>query len=113
MATSLIHKVIAQARDLISEESCWVQIRPAVSSDGLIVLPDSPGAVRFCATGALLRAAFELTGNLGSSDVLCDRAGKRLVPAGGMRTNPIVLLALDSSSLRAGCSEATRRTRRA
>src|SRR5262245_38162381 len=80
MAKSMDHCVVARGRELIADKRRWTQSWPAVSSDGQMVVPDSAKAVRFCATGALLRSAFDLSRNLQLSEALCDRVCTELVP---------------------------------
>jgi hypothetical protein len=80
MAKSMDRCVVARARELIADKRHWTQSWPAVSSDGQMVVPDSAKAVRFCAIGALLRSALELSRNLPLSQVLCDRVCTELVP---------------------------------
>ena len=80
MAKSLVHQVIGRARQLIDDEGSWVQVYAAVSADGTPVEPLDERAVRFCASGALLRAAFELTRDIATATELRDGACGRLLP---------------------------------
>jgi len=80
MAKSLVHQVITRARQLIDDEGSWIQVYAAVSADGTPVEPHDPSAVRFCASGALLRAAFELTSDIATATELRDAACRKLVP---------------------------------
>jgi hypothetical protein len=80
MTKSLVHQVITRARQLIDDEGSWIQVYAAVSADGTTVEPFDERAVRFCASGALLRAAFELTSNLAAATELRDAACRKLVP---------------------------------
>ena len=52
----------------------------ALAGDGRPVDPHHPDASRFCATGALVRAAFELTGDLSRAFELRDAACETLLP---------------------------------
>ena len=80
MAKSLVHQVIARARQLIDDEGSWAQVHAAVSADGTPVEPFDESAARFCASGALLRAAFELTFDIATAKELRDVACGRLLP---------------------------------
>ena len=80
MAKSLVHQVIARARQLIDAEGSWVQAYAAVSADGTPVEPFDERAVRFCASGALLRAAFELTNSITAARELHQAACRKLLP---------------------------------
>ena len=73
MSKTLGHHVVARARELISDEKRWTQFEYAQldSSDGAD--PADPLAVRFCAVGALRRAAHELSSDSESFAVLTNR----------------------------------------
>ena len=78
MAQPLIHQVIARARRLIGNESAWVRYQPAVLADGTPAQVHDPLAARFCAGGALLRAGFEITGDIDRAVALRAAACARL-----------------------------------
>jgi hypothetical protein len=80
MAKSLVHQVITRARQLIDDEGNWIQVYAAVSADGTPVDPFDERAVRFCASGALFRAAFELTCEIATATELRDAVCGRLLP---------------------------------
>jgi hypothetical protein len=80
MTKSLLNQVIARARQLIDDEAGRNQVYAAVSADGTPVEPFDERALRFCASGALLRAAFELASDIGAATVLRDAACRRLLP---------------------------------
>jgi hypothetical protein len=73
VSKTLDHHVVARARELISDEKHWTQFDYAQldSSDGAD--PADPCTVRFCAVGALRRAAHELSSDSESFAVLTDR----------------------------------------
>jgi hypothetical protein len=64
MAKALQHQIISRALEIISHESKWTRGSMARLVDGKPCASLNPRAVRFCAVGALYRAAGELlTGN--------------------------------------------------
>jgi hypothetical protein len=63
MSKSPHYQVIAHARQIISNPERWVQGDLAVSKLGTPVEPSDDLADRFCAVGALTRAAADLTGD--------------------------------------------------
>ena len=62
MAKPLQHQIIARALEIISDESKWTRGSMARPADGTACACLDPLAVRFCALGALFRAAGELFG---------------------------------------------------
>ena len=56
----LQHQIIARALEIISEETKWTRGAMARTADGRPCASGHPRAVRFCAVGALHRAASEL-----------------------------------------------------
>ena len=60
MAKPLQHQIIARALEIISDESKWTRGSLARLADGTACACLNPHAVRFCAVGALNRAAGEL-----------------------------------------------------
>src|ERR1700730_8805882 len=65
MAKPLQQQIIARALDIISDESKWTRGSLARLADGTACACLDPRAVRFCAVGALNRAAGELLGDNG------------------------------------------------
>ena len=63
MAQPLIDQVLTDARTIITDRKRRLRACEAVTADGDECDPCSVQAQRFCAVGALIRAAFELTGN--------------------------------------------------
>ncbi len=63
MAKSLQHQVILRALEIISDESRWTGGTLARDHHRRSCQVTAPEAVRFCAIGALERAAYELLGN--------------------------------------------------
>ena len=60
MSKSLHHQIAARARTIIAEERRWVQGHLALNSKGRMADVGERDAYRFCAVGALQRAAREL-----------------------------------------------------
>ena len=83
MTKPLTFQIIARAKELIQDERNWCQRYLAIDERGLVVDPTSKHAVRRCAFGALLAAAYELVNDknsayqLGVSALhpLCERNG--------------------------------------
>jgi hypothetical protein len=66
MSLPLQHQIIARALDLIKEESNWTRVYVARADDGKPCACMDTSATRFCAIGALVRAANELMGATGA-----------------------------------------------
>jgi hypothetical protein len=73
MSKTLDHHVVARAREIISDEQHWTQFDYAQLDTSDEADPADPRAVRFCAVGALRRAAFELSSDSESFAVLAGR----------------------------------------
>jgi hypothetical protein len=80
MTKPLTHQVITRARKIIDDECAWVQGCLAVFENGQHAHPHDPSAVRFCASGAMVRAGFELTHDIKKAYELRDAACARLLP---------------------------------
>ena len=65
MARPIQHQIIARALEIISDEAHWTRVFVARRADGRPCACFDPCAVRFCAVGALIRAAGELVGVAG------------------------------------------------
>jgi hypothetical protein len=65
MAKPLQQQIIARALEIISDESMWTRGSMARTTDGKACACLDPLAVRFCAVGALCRAAGELLSSNG------------------------------------------------
>ena len=78
MAKTLQHQIIEGALHLIAEEEHWTRCSMARNEGGDPCSVWDPAAVRFCAVGALWRAAFELTESLESFQ-LVETIAKRVV----------------------------------
>jgi hypothetical protein len=60
MSKSLHQQIVSRAREIIADPGRWIQGQLAVTKDGRSVDPVDAHAYRFCAIGALRRAAHEL-----------------------------------------------------
>lgn len=65
MAKPLQHQIVARALELISDEAQWTRGFVARTADGRLCACFDLRAARFCAIGALNRAARELMGVAG------------------------------------------------
>ena len=63
MIQNLQHQILRKARDLLSDKRKWTRYGAARTGSGTICPPYAPDAVKFCAYGAIARAALEVTGN--------------------------------------------------
>ena len=73
MSKTLDHHVVARAREIISDEMHWTRFDYAQLDSSDEADPADPLAVRFCAVGALRRAAYELSSDIDSFATLTDR----------------------------------------
>ncbi len=64
MARPLQHQIIARALELIADEAYWTSLIIARTADNKPCGCLEPAATRFCALGALYRAASELLGDV-------------------------------------------------
>jgi hypothetical protein len=65
MARPLQHQIVARALEIISNEEHWTRVWVARRADGRPCSCFDPWAARFCAIGALNRAAREIVGVAG------------------------------------------------
>jgi hypothetical protein len=70
MSKPLQHQIIARALEIVSDETKWTRGSMARTADGKACASLDPLAVRFCAVGALFRAAGELLGKDGFAQVV-------------------------------------------
>ncbi len=66
MSTPLQHQIITRALEIISDEKHWTTLVVSSEANGTPCPCQDPLAVRFCAIGALFRAASELLGDGGA-----------------------------------------------
>ena len=61
MSKPLKIQIVELARTLIAQEQHWCPHHLALDKDDVVVLPTSPRAVKRCALGAVIAAAYQLT----------------------------------------------------
>ncbi len=76
--------VIQRARDLISDEQNWCYGTHARGRGGFPVSVKHPDARRFCAMGALLRAASEVCSTAKDADNLAKDIANMISPSGSL-----------------------------
>jgi hypothetical protein len=74
MARPLQIEIIEGARALIEDKARWCRNHIALDASGVSVFPTHPGAVKRCALGALIAAAYELTHDRDVADHLAYQA---------------------------------------
>jgi hypothetical protein len=87
MAKPLKVQIIERAKELVQDQSHWCRGYLAVDADGNSADPTSSEAMRRCALGALLTAAYQLTN---SQEKSCELATNALRPLCG--SNKVVLV---------------------
>ena len=83
MAKPLKFQIVERARALIADEQRWGRGLLAQDATGASVFPTSASAVKRCALGALIAAAYELTHDF---DAASELAHKALRPRYGVST---------------------------
>ena len=63
MSKPLVHQVAERARGLIADPRSWTQFAIARTGNHRHCEPTDAKAVRFCAYGAILRAAYDVAGS--------------------------------------------------
>ena len=61
MSRPLKFQIVERARELIADEQHWCQRHLALDVNGVVVSPTSAKAVKRCALGAVIAAAYQLT----------------------------------------------------
>jgi len=74
VAKPLQIQIVERARALIADERHWCRGHLAQDAGGLSVFPNSATAVRRCALGALIAAAYEFTQNFDAAYQVGHRA---------------------------------------
>jgi hypothetical protein len=82
MAKTLQLQIIEKASHLVAEEQHWTRCSMARNGEGDPCSVWDPSAARFCAVGALWRAAFDLTGDLDVFPVV-ERTALQVVASNG------------------------------
>jgi hypothetical protein len=76
-------QIVERARDLIADEQHWCRRHFGEDANGFPVSPTSASAIKRCALGAVIAAAYQLTHNLDAAHRLGHEA---LVPRYGAAT---------------------------
>jgi hypothetical protein len=74
MAKPLFHHVVERALAYVSDRSRWTRYTLALTGNNRDCRPTDPKAARFCAFGALVRAGYDMTGDVGRAQRLAGRA---------------------------------------
>lgn len=78
MSKSLSYLVVDGARALVEVRSTWTRNYLALTRNNRDCDPTDPRAVRFCAYGALVRSAYDLTGDEGRANMLAGNVAMSL-----------------------------------
>ena len=81
MSESIFKLVVERARDLVAIRARWTRFALARTRNDRICDPLDPAAVRFCAYGALIRAAFLVTGSRETALLMARRTARRMTGA--------------------------------
>ena len=73
MSKSLTSQILEGARALVEVRATWTRYHLALTRNNRECDPTDPRAVRFCAYGALMRSAYELTGDASRANMLAGR----------------------------------------
>ena len=63
MSRPLKTQIVEKARALIADEKHWCRHHLAEDGNGISVSPTSASAIKWCALGAVIAAAYQLTHN--------------------------------------------------
>ena len=80
MTATAQKQVLMNARALISSHAHWTRSKLACTADGRRVEPHDPSAAKWCAMGAILRAAYDLVGDGEEARRIGDEIDKRICP---------------------------------
>ena len=86
MAKPLQHQILVRALEIVSHEKTWARGAIARTAGGHACPYWDAKAVRFCAVGAILRAAFELVGGYPDT-ALVESAECHVLAANDMKTS--------------------------
>jgi hypothetical protein len=79
MSKPLVHQVAERARGLIADPRSWTQFAIARTGNHRHCEPTDAKAVRFCAYGAILRAAYDVAGSEAPALRLADQTAMLLM----------------------------------
>jgi hypothetical protein len=101
MARPLQRQIIERGRALIEDKEHWCRTYLALDENAVVVFPTNDRAVKRCALGALIAAAFELTRDYDKADRLAHQAlspdcsGAKLINTNDTEGHAAVLGLLD------------------
>lgn len=81
MSESIFKVVVEKARASVAMRSRWTRFGVARTHNDRICDALDPAAVRFCAYGALIKSAFEVTGSRQTAVLFARRSAQRLTGA--------------------------------
>jgi hypothetical protein len=84
MSQPITIQVLERARLIVADPTRWTRGTFARTKTGRVVSTFNDSAYKFCAMGALLLAAFELTGDAGSASQILEKTAKVLSPTGSL-----------------------------
>ena len=84
MSKPLDHLIVARARKIIEDPKHWTRRELTTFNNGRRAKPHHKRASRFCAIGALVRAALELTGDPDEADRLFQDVRTKLQRLAGL-----------------------------
>jgi hypothetical protein len=82
MAKPLITQIVERARAYVGVRAHWTRYTLALTRNNKDCEPTSAKAARFCAYGALVRAGFDLTGDVHQARRLAGQAAMRITGCG-------------------------------
>ena len=85
MAQPIIDRVLADARTIIADRRRRLRCSEAITALGVDCDACDPAAARFCAVGALINAAYRITGNHEQAHRLGWKVAGMVAVAGGLR----------------------------
>jgi hypothetical protein len=80
MTTTVQKQVLINARALITDSAHWTRGRLASTADGRAVDPCDPTAIKWCAAGAIYRAAYDLVGDPHQATRISNGVAKSICP---------------------------------
>jgi hypothetical protein len=79
MSKPLVQQVAERARGLIADPRTWTQFAIARTGNHRHCEPNDAKAVRFCAYGAILRAAYDIAGSEAPALRVADQVAMRMM----------------------------------
>lgn len=78
MTKPIFEHVVEKARSYVAARSTWTRFALALTGNNRDCEPTDAKAARFCAYGALVRSAYDLTGNKHRAAAIAARAAVRI-----------------------------------